>query len=109
MQKSLDDSKNDAKELNDMIRSANIGLKESSVGKIAVLVFACNRAKTIEKHLNLLFERRNNSNKNDKFPIIVSQDCAHQETAQAIQMHSQKLFAFLKVFQTSFKQKQTNL
>ncbi len=82
LQKSLDDSKKNADELNDLMKKASSDLKNVSIGKIAVLVFACNRPSAIDKHLKQLFERRKTSNKIEKFPIIVSQDCGHLETAQ---------------------------
>ncbi len=98
LQKSLDDSKKNADELNDLMKKASSDLKNVSIGKIAVLVFACNRPSAIDKHLKQLFERRKTSNKIEKFPIIVSQDCGHLETAQTIESHSENLFAFFKVY-----------
>lgn len=100
LQKSLDDSKSNANLLNDLIKRANSDLKDTptkkKADKIAVLVFACNRAQTVDKHLRLLFERRNRTRKIEKFPIIVSQDCGHEETARAIEAHRSSLFAILK-------------
>ena len=65
--------------------------------RIAVLMFACNRPKAADDHLRDLFAKRANSKAVDKFPIIVSQDCNHEETANAIRAHSGELYAFLQV------------
>ncbi|GAB6032093.1 mannosyl (alpha-1,3-)-glycoprotein beta-1,2-N-acetylglucosaminyltransferase [Chamberlinius hualienensis] len=54
---------------------------------IAVLVFSCNRM-TVDRTLNQLLQYRP-SEKN--FPIIVSQDCGHAETAQVIQGYGDRL------------------
>lgn len=77
-------------------------LKELTIDKTAVLVFACNRPESIDRHLKELFERRNASGKINRFPIIVSQDCGHQETSKTIELHSKNLFAFLKVKSNNF-------
>jgi alpha-1,3-mannosyl-glycoprotein beta-1,2-N-acetylglucosaminyltransferase len=74
-------------------KSTQSGPQES---KIAVLVFACNRPNAIEEHLTELIDKR--SDKKDQFPIIVSQDCNHEPTAQTISKFSDNLFAHLKVF-----------
>ena len=50
---------------------------------IAVLMFACNRV-TVAKALDSLLAYRKDKN---KFPIIVSQDCGHGETAKVIQSY----------------------
>lgn len=54
---------------------------------IAVLMFACNRV-TVSKALDSLLEYRKDKN---KFPIIVSQDCGHAETAQVIQGYGDQI------------------
>ncbi|KAG5896439.1 hypothetical protein JTB14_022518 [Gonioctena quinquepunctata] len=51
--------------------------------KIPVLVFACNRV-TVTRCLDSLIQYRPDP---DQFPIIVSQDCSHEETREAIQKY----------------------
>lgn len=70
--------------------------KESGV-KIAVLVMSCNRPNSVENHLKQLIEKRVASDSVAKFPIIVSQDCNHFETANMIEKYSSHLFASIKV------------
>ncbi|XP_053592885.1 alpha-1,3-mannosyl-glycoprotein 2-beta-N-acetylglucosaminyltransferase isoform X1 [Microplitis demolitor] len=57
---------------------------KKSLGKdlpiIAVLVISCNRI-TVERCLNQLIKLRTNA---EQFPIIVSQDCEHKQTADII-------------------------
>ena len=55
------------------------GLEFSSI--LPVLMFACNRP-TVSKALDSLLKIRNDP---ERFPIIVSQDCGHQETKKVIQ------------------------
>jgi hypothetical protein len=71
--------------------------KEVDESSIAVLVIACNRAVAVNEHLNQLFAKRSASSHPNKFPIIVSQDCNHQPTADVIEKHSKSLFAFIQV------------
>ena len=54
---------------------------------IAVLMFACNRV-TVSKALDSLLAYRKDKK---KFPIIVSQDCGHAETAQVIQNYGDQI------------------
>jgi alpha-1,3-mannosyl-glycoprotein beta-1,2-N-acetylglucosaminyltransferase len=63
---------------------ADAGLSEP----IAVLVFACNRSTAIKNHLDQLIKLRPSK---DKFPIIVSQDCEHEETTRVIQSYGTQL------------------
>ncbi|XP_045483317.1 alpha-1,3-mannosyl-glycoprotein 2-beta-N-acetylglucosaminyltransferase [Harmonia axyridis] len=80
---------------NDMIRNAHKFLLHKKKGvdtnvidvewKIPILVFACNRI-SITKCLDKLILYRPNP---DKFPIIVSQDCNHQETTNIIRKYEQ--------------------
>lgn len=70
--------------------------------KIAVLVFSCNRPDAIRNHLDQLIAVRKATVDVEKFPIIVSQDCGHQETAKAIEKYSEHLFDYMKVI-NSFK------
>ena len=64
--------------------------------QIAVLVIACNRPEAIKIHLKQLIEKRAMLGKVDKFPIVVSQDCAHAETAAMIESFADSLHAFVK-------------
>ncbi|XP_018327378.1 alpha-1,3-mannosyl-glycoprotein 2-beta-N-acetylglucosaminyltransferase [Agrilus planipennis] len=54
---------------------------------IAVLVIACNRV-TVSRCLDQLLKHRPNS---DQFPIIVSQDCGHQETMDTIMKYGSQV------------------
>nr|CAG4638463.1 EOG090X06K9 [Cyclestheria hislopi] len=54
--------------------------KKDTITQLPVLVFSCNRA-SVSKCLKGLIKYRPNP---DKFPIIVSQDCAHRPTAEVI-------------------------
>ena len=54
---------------------------------IAVLVFSCNRI-TVQRCLDQLIKLRPNV---DQFPIIVSQDCEHQQTADIIRSYKDQL------------------
>lgn len=55
---------------------------------IAVLVFACNRV-TVVRCLDQLLKYRPSP---EKFPIIVSQDCQHEATANAIRAYGDQIF-----------------
>uniref|UniRef100_A0A646QI39 Alpha-1,3-mannosyl-glycoprotein 2-beta-N-acetylglucosaminyltransferase n=1 Tax=Hemiscolopendra marginata TaxID=943146 RepID=A0A646QI39_9MYRI len=55
---------------------------------IAVLVFACNRV-TVKRNLDQLIKFRPSK---ELFPIIVTQDCAHEQTANAIREYGDQLF-----------------
>ncbi|KAB7504973.1 Alpha-1,3-mannosyl-glycoprotein 2-beta-N-acetylglucosaminyltransferase [Armadillidium nasatum] len=48
---------------------------------IPILMIACNREPAIRRSLDLLIKHRPSK---ERFPIIVSQDCGHQPTKQAI-------------------------
>ncbi|XP_006818508.1 alpha-1,3-mannosyl-glycoprotein 2-beta-N-acetylglucosaminyltransferase-like [Saccoglossus kowalevskii] len=54
---------------------------------IPVLVIACNRP-TVRKCIDLLIKYRPSK---EQFPIIVSQDCDHEETAKVIQSYGDQL------------------
>lgn len=54
-------------------------LNYDNVGSTAVLVIACNRP-TIKRSLDSIFE----SKPADRLPVIVSQDCEHQDTSDII-------------------------
>lgn len=71
--------------------------KNDNLDKTAVLVMACNRPESVENHLKQLIEKRAGSNfDSTSFPIIVSQDCNHQETTNSIKKFSNDLYAILK-------------
>ena len=74
---------NDAKKRGQ--KSPDVVQKSSLV--IAVLMFACNRV-TVSKALDSLLAYRKDKK---KFPIIVSQDCGHAETAQVIQNYGDQI------------------
>ena len=69
----------------------------TTAGKIAVLVISCRRPSAVDNHLKQLIDNRAKSGLVDKFPIIVSQDCGHQETENAIKKYSASLYDFVKV------------
>lgn len=54
---------------------------------IAVLVFACNRV-TVSKCIDQLLKYRPSR---EQFPIIVSQDCGHRPTADAIELYGDEI------------------
>ncbi|XP_014245534.1 alpha-1,3-mannosyl-glycoprotein 2-beta-N-acetylglucosaminyltransferase-like [Cimex lectularius] len=60
----------------------------SREGVVAVLVFACSRP-TVTRCLDQLIRYRPNA---EQFPIIVSQDCQHQATSDAIDAYSEQVF-----------------
>jgi len=61
--------------------------------KIGVLVMACNRP-SVQFHVEQLFKyRKYNEN---KFPIVVSQDCAHKQTKSAILGLKDQLYDFIE-------------
>lgn len=60
---------------------------ESSLVVIPILVMACNRV-TVTRCLDKLLEYRPSA---ELFPIIVSQDCGHTETANVIASYGSKL------------------
>ncbi|KRY47284.1 Alpha-1,3-mannosyl-glycoprotein 2-beta-N-acetylglucosaminyltransferase [Trichinella britovi] len=69
-----------------------------SIGdKIPVLVMACNRPGAIRVHLNQLLLLRPSP---ELFPIIVSQDCDHQPTAQVIDTYRDSITVIKQPNQT---------
>lgn len=56
---------------------------------IPVLLFACNRV-TVNKALDLLLVYRTDK---EQFPIIVSQDCGHKETADVIRGYGDQIIS----------------
>ena len=109
LESDLDRSNKNAQQLNSLMKNfnqqvpdlvefkPNEPVKAKKDNKIAVLVFACNRPNAVEDHLNELLEKRSNSNYDEEFPIIISQDCNYQPTTELINRYSDKLFAHLKV------------
>jgi len=72
----------------------SVEVKASEVDKskddvIPVLLFSCNRV-TVSKALDLLISYRPDKN---RFPIIVSQDCGHRETAEVIQGYGDQIIS----------------
>ncbi|XP_063908346.1 alpha-1,3-mannosyl-glycoprotein 2-beta-N-acetylglucosaminyltransferase [Zophobas morio] len=55
--------------------------------KLPILVFACNRV-SVSKCLDRLIQYRPDP---DKFPIIVSQDCNHEETTETIKRYGSQV------------------
>ncbi|KAJ8980158.1 hypothetical protein NQ317_014653 [Molorchus minor] len=68
-------------------RDTNLLPPELQDVKIPVLVFACNRI-TITRCLDNLIRFRPDP---DQFPIIVSQDCSHDETKEVIQSYGNQV------------------
>ena len=117
LEESLESSKKNAQELNELIKNVYKDLNDTlmlneklrnngAVGehqetnevKIGILVISCNRAKSVENHLKQLIKYREKSiHGREKFPIIVSQDCGDKETANMISSFSSSLFASIQV------------
>ena len=57
---------------------------------IVVLVIACNRPEYVKKCIDTLLEKRPADLK-AQFPIVVSQDCGHEETEKVIASYGNKL------------------
>ncbi|XP_045184667.1 alpha-1,3-mannosyl-glycoprotein 2-beta-N-acetylglucosaminyltransferase-like isoform X1 [Mercenaria mercenaria] len=51
---------------------------------LPILMIACNRADAIQRSLDLVLKYRPDD---ERFPIIVSQDCGHEQTAEMIQKY----------------------
>lgn len=124
MEESLENSKKNAQDLNNLIKGVYKNLNDTILNqqqqqpdgnkqivlpppqkqndpetkKIAILVISCNRDKSVENHLNQLIKYREKSNRVEKFPIVVSQDCNDGKTADAIKTFSNNLFLSIKVF-----------
>ncbi|XP_040571917.1 alpha-1,3-mannosyl-glycoprotein 2-beta-N-acetylglucosaminyltransferase isoform X1 [Lepeophtheirus salmonis] len=71
--------------------SDKVTLMHSWSNVIPILLFACNRV-SVSRSINLLLKYRKNVN---KFPIIVSQDCGHEATANTIKEYGDAL-TFIK-------------
>lgn len=63
------------------------GSESNEAYTIAVLVIACNRP-TVQRCLDQLLKYRPSS---ERFPIVVSQDCGHAETADVIRSYGSKV------------------
>lgn len=110
LQNSIVDSNRNVNHLNNLIGQASQDLQldnksntESSglpglphTEKIAVLVFSCNRPDAIRSHLDQLISKRKATVDQNKFPIIVSQDCGDTQTAETIENYKNYLYAFMK-------------
>ena len=117
LQNSIVDSNRNVNHLNNLIGQASQDLQldnksntESSglpglphTEKIAVLVFSCNRPDAIRSHLDQLISKRKATVDQNKFPIIVSQDCGDTQTAETIENYKNYLYAFMKVIFTIYK------
>lgn len=55
---------------------------------LPVLLIACNREAAVRRSLDLLLKYRPSQ---DRFPIIVSQDCGHRPTREAIESYGDKV------------------
>ncbi|KAG7174647.1 Alpha-1-3-mannosyl-glycoprotein 2-beta-N-acetylglucosaminyltransferase-like, partial [Homarus americanus] len=55
---------------------------------LPVLLIACNRESAVRRSLDLLLKYRPSQ---DRFPIIVSQDCGHRPTREAIESYGDKI------------------
>jgi len=77
--------------LNGLEKAASSSSPEVKELVIPVLMFACNRP-TVRKAIDPLLEYRGEDPERiRKFPIIVSQDCAHAETANVISSYGDKV------------------
>ena len=56
---------------------------------LPVLVFACNRV-TVKRNVDQLLKYRP-ANRTQFFPVVVSQDCAHQPTKKAIESYGEQV------------------
>ena len=84
----------------DNVNDDDIEEVDNNVGQskpiIPVLLFACNRV-TVNKALDLLISYRPSK---EQFPIIVSQDCNHQETRSVIQSYGDQIIYIQQPDQT---------
>lgn len=60
---------------------------DKSILKLPIIVFSCNRP-SVSRCLDGLLKYRPDP---EKFPIIVSQDCAHAATAKVIQSYGDQV------------------
>ena len=67
--------------------SISLNKPKAPVFKLPVIVFSCNR-RTVKRCLDGLIKYRPDP---EKFPIIVSQDCAHSATAKVIQSYGDEV------------------
>lgn len=63
-------------------------IPETPAPALPVLVISCNRESAIRRSLDLLLKYRTNQ---ERFPIIVSQDCGHKPTKDAILAYGDKV------------------
>lgn len=70
------------------VKDSTLRIRENAVEIVAtVLVIACNRPE-VRRCLDSLLKYRTSE---EKFPIIVSQDCGHKETARAITSYGKQI------------------
>uniref|UniRef100_A0A914WNW8 Alpha-1,3-mannosyl-glycoprotein 2-beta-N-acetylglucosaminyltransferase n=1 Tax=Plectus sambesii TaxID=2011161 RepID=A0A914WNW8_9BILA len=69
-------------------QNINPAVPDAADDRVAILVFACNRPKAVQSHIDQILRLRPSA---ERFPIIVSQDCDHQETTNAIKAYGDKL------------------
>ncbi|XP_071537365.1 alpha-1,3-mannosyl-glycoprotein 2-beta-N-acetylglucosaminyltransferase-like [Panulirus ornatus] len=77
---------NVAEDLGGQGHSSGSNLQEGPL--LPVLLIACNRESAVRRSLDLLLKYRPNQ---DRFPIIVSQDCGHRPTREAIESYGDKV------------------
>ncbi|XP_066937635.1 alpha-1,3-mannosyl-glycoprotein 2-beta-N-acetylglucosaminyltransferase isoform X1 [Macrobrachium rosenbergii] len=63
-------------------------IPEPPIQVLPVLLIACNRESAVRRSLDLLLKYRPNQ---EQFPIIVSQDCGHKPTRDAIMSYGDKV------------------
>ncbi|XP_045597661.1 alpha-1,3-mannosyl-glycoprotein 2-beta-N-acetylglucosaminyltransferase isoform X2 [Procambarus clarkii] len=67
-------------------RSTKSSLQEGPI--LPVLLIACNREAAVRRSLDLLLKYRPSQ---ERFPLIVSQDCGHRPTREAIESYGDKV------------------
>jgi alpha-1,3-mannosyl-glycoprotein beta-1,2-N-acetylglucosaminyltransferase len=71
-----------------VVKTPKLPEQEASSYTIAIVVISCNRPDAITRSLNGLLKHRPSAK---QFPIVVSQDCGHEETAKAISVFSSEV------------------
>ncbi|OQV23689.1 Alpha-1,3-mannosyl-glycoprotein 2-beta-N-acetylglucosaminyltransferase [Hypsibius exemplaris] len=75
------------REVGDTMANSNVTVLTSKIPVIPVIVFACNRP-TVKRNLDQLLKYRPSA---ESFPIYVSQDCGHKETAEVIENYGDQM------------------
>jgi len=73
---------------NPLAPAASSSSPSSTPAPITVLLIACNRAEALRRSLDLLLQHRPSA---ERFPIVVSQDCGHEPTREAILSYGDQL------------------